>query len=55
MISPVKRADVHSVVKQNADNRFEQIRKTAAEKRLKSDTDRAPRRARQTAANNRMK
>ena len=54
MISHVKGAAVHSVAKQTNDNRFEQIRKAAAEKRGKSDTAGAPRQARQTAANNRM-
>lgn len=36
------------------DNRFEQIRKQAAEAHKKSDTDGARRRARQTAEDNRL-
>jgi hypothetical protein len=54
MISYVKRTDIHSVAKDAEDNRFEQIRKAAAEKRRKSGTDGRQRRARQMAANNRL-
>ena len=54
MISHIKGAAVHSVAKQTDDNRFEQIRKAAAEERRKSDAAGALRRARQAAANNRM-
>jgi hypothetical protein len=54
MISHVKKADMHSVAKDAEDNRFEQIRKAAAEKRRKSDPDGTQRRARQNAADNRL-
>jgi hypothetical protein len=54
MVSYPKKADMHSVAKETEDNRFEQIRKAAAEKRRKSDTNGTQRPARQTAANNRL-
>jgi hypothetical protein len=54
MVAYVKKVDMHSVAKEAEDNRFEQIRKAAAEKRRKSDSDGTQRRARQNAANNRL-
>ena len=54
MVAYVKKVDMHSVAKEAEDNRFEQIRKAAAEKRRKSDPDGTQRRARQNAANNRL-
>lgn len=54
MISHVKRTDIHSVAKDAEDNRFEQIRKAAAEKRRKSETDGTKCRDRRMTANNRL-
>jgi hypothetical protein len=45
---------MHSVAKDAEDNRFEQIRKAAAEKRRRPDPDGTHRRARQNAADNRL-
>ena len=54
MISFVKSADLHPLAKEVEDNRFELIRKAAAERHRKSDTDGTRRRARQTAEDNRL-
>jgi hypothetical protein len=54
MISFVKSADPHPLDKKVEDNRFEQLRKAAAERHRKSDTDGTRRRARQTAEDNRL-
>jgi hypothetical protein len=54
MIPLVKKAEPRPVPKQAEDNRFEQIRKAAAERHKKSDTDGTRRRARQTAEDNRL-
>lgn len=61
MISFVKKGELHpskveltpSAAK-DEDNRFEQIRKAAAERHRKSDTDGTRRRDRQTAEDNRL-
>ena len=50
----VKRLDSASTPTQVENNRFEQIRKAAAERHKKSDTDGTRRRARQTAEDNRL-
>lgn len=57
MISFVKKNDTSTVELQpvrDEDNRFEQIRKAAAEQHRKSDTDGTRRRARQIAEDNRL-
>jgi hypothetical protein len=54
MISFVKKTDTHPTLKQVEENRFEQIRKAAAERHHKSDTDGTRRRARQKAEDNRL-
>jgi hypothetical protein len=54
MITYVKKTDMHPVAKETEDNRFEQIRKAATEKRRKSDADDTQRRARQNAANDEL-
>lgn len=54
MISYVKKTDAPLSPKEAEDNRFEQIRKAAAERHRKSDTDDTLRRARQTAEDNRL-
>ena len=55
MISYFKKiVDIKPASPQAEDNRFEQIRKTAAEGHKKSDTSGAARRARQTAEDNRL-
>ncbi|WP_199722300.1 hypothetical protein P7L70_10030 [Tistrella mobilis] len=54
MISFVKKTDTHPTLKQVEENRFEQIRKAAAERHRKSDTDGTRRRARQKAEDNRL-
>ena len=53
MISYVKQTELPPVVKDDID-RFEQIRKAAAERHLKSDTDGARRRERQKADDNKL-
>lgn len=55
MISYVKRTDLHSVARDAEGNRFEQIRKAAAEKRRESDTDGTKRRDHRVTANNRLR
>ena len=54
MISFVKKPDPQQPLEHVDDNRFEQIRKAAAERHRKSDTDGTRRRARQTAEDNRI-
>lgn len=54
MISYVKETDAQLLPNEAEDNRFEQIRKAAAERHRKSDTDGSRRRARQTAEDNRL-
>jgi hypothetical protein len=54
MVPYPKKADMHSVAKETEVNRFEQIRKAAAEKRRKSDTNGTQLPARQTSANSRL-
>ncbi|WP_164480453.1 hypothetical protein [Mesorhizobium sp. Root552] len=49
-----KKTDTQPTFKQIEENRFEQIRKAAAERRRKSDTDGTRRRARQKAEDNRL-
>ncbi len=53
-IPVVTKVDPRSTPKQAENNRFEQIRKAAAERQKKSDTDGTRRRARQTAEDNRL-
>lgn len=54
MIPHVKKPVPKPLPKQAEENRFEQIRKAAAERHKKSDTDGTRRRARQTAEDNRL-
>lgn len=54
MTSLAKKTDRQPTPKQVDDNRFEQIRKAAAERHRKSDTDGTRRRARQTAEDNKL-
>ena len=54
MISFVKKTDMQPIAPQVEDNRFEQIRKAAAERNRKADTDGPRRRARQKAEDNRL-
>jgi hypothetical protein len=54
MTSYQKQADVPPLVKDDDNNRFEQIRKAAAERHLKLDTDGARRRDQQKADDNRL-
>lgn len=54
MITYVKKTYPSLVSQETEDNRFEQIRKAAAERHKKSDTDGTRRRARQTAEDNRL-
>lgn len=54
MITFVKKTEPQPLAKEAEGNRFEQIRKTAAERHKKSDTDGKRRRARQTAEDNRL-
>ena len=54
MIAFVKKAEPQPLPKEAEDNRFEQIRKAAAKRHKKSDTDGTRRRARQTAEDNRL-
>jgi hypothetical protein len=54
MISYVKKTEAKPLPKEVEDNRFEQIRKAAAERHRKSDTDGARRRDRQKADDNRL-
>lgn len=50
----VKRTDTRPTSREFEDNRFEQIRRDAAERHRKADTDGTRRRARQTAEDNRL-
>jgi hypothetical protein len=54
MINFERKTDTAPPTKEVEDNRFEQIRKAAAERHRKSDTDGTRRRDRQTAENNRL-
>jgi hypothetical protein len=54
MIPLVKKPDPQPSPKEAEDNRLEQVRKAAAERHKKSDTDGTRRRARQTAEDNRL-
>jgi hypothetical protein len=57
MIAFVKKSDLPlplPVPGETEENRFERIRKAAAERRRKADTDGTRRRARQTAEDNRL-
>lgn len=54
MISFVKKTDTQPTPRQVEDNRFEQIRKAAAERHRKADTDGKRRRDQQKAADNRL-
>jgi hypothetical protein len=54
MISFAKPTEPQPSPKEADDNRFEQIRKAAADRHKKSDTDGTRRRARQTAEDNRL-
>ena len=54
MINYTKKTDTPLTTKEIEDNRFEQIRKEAAKRHEKSDTDGARRRDRQTAETNRL-
>ena len=54
MITFVPKTDVPPALEETEENRFERIRKAAAERHRKSDTDGTRRRARQTAEDNRL-
>lgn len=54
MISFVKKTETQPSPKDAEENRFEQIRKAAAERHRKSDTDGTRRRERETVENNRL-
>jgi hypothetical protein len=55
MITFVKKTnDAAPLAKPTEENRFEEIRKAAAERHRKSDTDGTRRRAKQTAEDNRL-
>jgi hypothetical protein len=54
MISCVKKAEPQPLPKEAEENRFDQIRKEAANRHKKFDTDGTRRRARQTAEDNRL-
>ena len=54
MTNSVKKTDPRPATKENEQNRFQNIRKAAAERRRKADTDGTRRRARQTAEDNRL-
>lgn len=54
MITFVRKSDPQPVTDRTDENRFEQIRKAAAERHRKSDTDGTRRRARQTAEDNKL-
>jgi hypothetical protein len=54
MITFTKKTDPQSLSKGVEDNRFEQIRKAAADKRVKSDTEATRRRDRQKADDDRL-
>ena len=54
MTNAVKKTGPKPATEANEQNRFEVIRKAAVERRGKKDTDAVPRRARQTAEDNRL-
>jgi hypothetical protein len=54
MITFEPKTDVPPALEEPEENRFERIRKAAAERHRKSDTDGTRRRARQTAEDNRL-
>ena len=54
MITFVPKTDVLTALEDTEENRFERIRKAAAERRRKPDTDGTRRRARQTAEDSRL-
>lgn len=54
MISFVKKTDPQPLPNEVEDNRFEQIRKAAAERHRKSDTDGTHRRKRKAVEDNRL-
>lgn len=54
MIAFVKKTDAQPAPEQAEENRFEQIRKAAAERHRKADTDGTRRRDRQKAEDNRL-
>lgn len=54
MITFANKAESSPASPEGEENRFEQIRKTAKEQHLKSDTDGTKRRARQTADDNKL-
>jgi hypothetical protein len=54
MISYKKQSELPPVIEDDGDNRFEQIRKAAAERHRKSDTDGTRRRDRQKADDNKL-
>ena len=54
MITFGPKTDVPPALEETEENRFERIRKAAAERRRKSDNDATRRRARQAAEDNRL-
>ena len=54
MIAYEKQSELPPLVKDDENNRFDQIRKAAAERHRKSDTDGARRRDRQKADENKL-
>jgi hypothetical protein len=54
MTNSVKKTDPKPATEENEQNRFENIRKAAAERRRKADTDGTRRRARQMVEDNRL-
>jgi hypothetical protein len=54
MTNSGKKTDPKPATEENEQNRFEDIRKAAAERHRKADTDGTRRRARQTAEDNRL-
>lgn len=55
MITYVKNPDLTPTAKDTEQNRFEAIRKAAADRHRKADTDGTRRRARQTVEDNRLR
>ncbi|MDR7033344.1 hypothetical protein [Mesorhizobium sp. BE184] len=55
MITYVKNPDLTPTAKDTEQNRFETIRKAAADRHKKADTDGARRRSRQTVEDNRLR
>ena len=54
MITFTKKADPKPATEDSEQNRFETVRRAAADRRSKADSDGTLRRARQTAENNRL-